>query len=143
MIFFIFHFSLPVSVGAQENDSKQNNLNTQIVKAVFSDFQTPIKQKRVILNFEGKKLGFKINPMTYIAAGMLFFYQNIISEQISANCTYEMSCSEYTKKCIEKYGLIKGALIGLHQLSCCVPMIENDYCDHKISINGKIINTIE
>lgn len=138
LFFVLCGFNSTFSV-AQDTLIQGENLNSLVLNSVFSEYSTPIKKKRVLLNLSNEKVNF----LTYMAAGMLFVYQNVISEQISANCTYEISCSEYTKKCIEKYGIIKGTFIGLHQLSCCVPKIEDDYCAHKISENGKIINVIE
>ncbi|MEN9998390.1 MAG: hypothetical protein RI922_1380 [Bacteroidota bacterium] len=84
----------------------------------------------------------KYNPFTYLAGGLLFVYQNVLSEQISANCNFEISCSEYTKRCINEYGLFKGTLVGLHQLSCCSPTIYKDYCEFQISENGKVKNEV-
>ncbi len=136
LIFCVFQCSY---LFTQDSIREERNLNELVLNSVFSEYSTPIKKKRVLLNLSNDN----VNYLTYMAAGMLFIYQNVISEQISANCTYEISCSEYTKKCIEKYGIIKGTLIGLHQLSCCVPKIEDDYCAHKLSKNGKILNTIE
>lgn len=127
------------SAYSQDSIPKSVSVNSLMIKSVFSDYSPSVPKKRVLLNLKNGKA----NPLTYLAAGMLFLYQNILSEQISADCSYQMSCSEYTKKCIEKYGIIKGTFIGLHQLSCCVPTIREDHCDHKVSEKGKVINGLE
>lgn len=139
--FLLFGF-VPVS-NCQELIESTENVNKMVIDEVFSFYQPKAEKKRILLNVKESKLGTRLNPLTYLAAGSLFIYQNVISEQISANCNYEISCSEYTKRCIGKYGLIKGTFLGLHQLTCCTPNINKDYCDYKISSNGKIINTIE
>ncbi len=121
----------------------QISLNDKIVRSTFEVYHTPKFKKRKILTIKDRSIWFKINPLTYVAAGSLYVYQTIFSEQISANCTYQISCSEYTKKCIEKYGLIKGSLIGLHQLSNCVAGNTDEHCEYKISKSKKIINEIK
>lgn len=129
ILFFNFCFS----------QNQTDSLQKQILNETFSNYTIPIHQKRKMLQFKNSKY----NPLNYLAGSLLYIYQNIISEQISANCIYEISCSEFTKKNIEKYGLIKGTLIGLHQLSCCQSNIDKEVCQHRINKNGKIINPIE
>jgi len=34
-------------------------------------------------------------------------------------CNFTPSCSEYTKQAIEKYGAIKGAILGLNRIKRC------------------------
>jgi putative component of membrane protein insertase Oxa1/YidC/SpoIIIJ protein YidD len=81
--------------------------------------------------------------LNYLAAGLLFFYQSILSEQIQADCTYEISCSNYTKQCINKDGFIIGSLKGLHQLNTCFPANIDDCPNYKVSTNLKIKNQVE
>jgi putative component of membrane protein insertase Oxa1/YidC/SpoIIIJ protein YidD len=50
--------------------------------------------------------------MNIIVGGMIYFYQNVISEQIQAGCSYEISCSQYLKLRIEKYGFVIGTFAG-------------------------------
>lgn len=120
-----------------------NKVSKKITTTVLAPYQTKVKPKRKLLNLEAAKITTKLNPLTYLAAGLMYTYQNVISEQISANCTYEISCSEMTKKSIEKHGLIQGTLIGLHQLTNCSPSILKDRCEFVISPDNKIINHVE
>ena len=101
-----------------------------------------LPKNRALLNSSESSARTKINPLTYLASGLLFVYQNLFSEQISAVCTYEISCSEMTKKSIEHHGLIKGTFIGLHQLTNCSSSILHDHENHVISDNDKIINSV-
>lgn len=41
--------------------------------------------------------------------------------KILGQCRHYPSCSEYTRRCVEKYGATKGILMGLKQLSACHP----------------------
>lgn len=120
---------------------KNVSINEQILTTLFSDYQDIKDNKRAFIAIQSTKA--KFNPFIYLAGGLLFMYQNLFSAQISANCVYETSCSEFTKKSIQKYGIIKGTFIGMHQLSCCTPSIHKDYCEHSVSESGKIINRIE
>lgn len=127
---------------AQENGSQ--TLPVAISKTIFPVYQSAQKApKRKLLDLQSAKLSTKLNPLTYLAAGLMFTYQNVISEHISANCSYEISCSEMTKKSIEYHGLIKGTLIGLHQLTNCSPGARYDHCEHAVSSENKILNRIE
>ena len=86
------------------------------------------------------KIKNKYNPISYIGAGALFVYQNIISEQIQASCTYHYSCSEFTKKSIENFGFIKGTFVGLNQLQSCVPGLKKETHPYFITSNFLIEN---
>ncbi|KKR08253.1 MAG: hypothetical protein UT32_C0002G0016 [Parcubacteria group bacterium GW2011_GWC2_39_14] len=65
----------------------------------------------------------------YIALKMIRFYQRTISFDHSPMkeffpggfCRYNPSCSEYTYKSIEKYGLIKGGFKGAWRIMRCNP----------------------
>ncbi len=137
IVFTFLSVILNASVNAQDHDSSRQLL----LNALFSDYKETKIEKRAFISFDSKEK--KRNPINYLAGSLLFMYQNVFSAQISANCVYETSCSEFTKKSIQKYGLIKGSFIGMHQLSCCTPTIHKDYCEHSISENGKIINRID
>lgn len=131
----IFTFSIGLSM------SQGNLTNQQLLTALFSDYKEIKIEKKAFIKPEVNNSNH--NPFLYLAGGLLFVYQNLFSAQISANCVYEISCSEYTKKSIQKHGIIKGSFIGMHQLSCCTPSIHKDYCEHSISESDKIINRIE
>jgi putative component of membrane protein insertase Oxa1/YidC/SpoIIIJ protein YidD len=61
----------------------------------------------------------KYNPVTLTFSGLMYFYQNILSSQIYAGCLYSPSCSEFSKKSIKEYGLIKGVFLSADRLSRC------------------------
>jgi putative component of membrane protein insertase Oxa1/YidC/SpoIIIJ protein YidD len=117
------------------------DFNDKVIKYTFSEYSTISKSKRKLLSVKEKSQ--KYNPLFYFAASGMFIYQNLFSEQISANCSYEISCSEYTKRSIEKFGLIKGVFFGLHQLSSCIPGVQEQHAEYMISVNNKIINEVK
>lgn len=66
----------------------------------------------------------KYNPLAYLGSSALFVYQNVVSEQIQATCSYQHSCSDFTKLCIRDYGFIKGSLMGINQILACMPALQ-------------------
>lgn len=45
----------------------------------------------------------------------------IITQLFGNACRFTPTCSEYTIEALEKYGFVKGALLGLKRLSKCHP----------------------
>lgn len=50
---------------------------------------------------------------------LLKFYKKNISEQVSANCAFEPSCSMFSFQCIKNIGVFKGLLLTADRLSRC------------------------
>ncbi len=64
--------------------------------------------------------------MIYIING----YQKHISSWLDLKgikCKYYPTCSEYTKQAIEKYGVIKGSLLGIKRILKCNPFSKGGY----------------
>ena len=111
LIFFLLNAGLAFG--------QNKNVSNELVKASFDKSYRTRSEKRKLLTFKKKYARF--NPINYLGAGLLFVYQNVMSEQIQADCTYKISCSEFTKLSIQEYGFIKGTLNGFNQLSECHP----------------------
>lgn len=56
-----------------------------------------------------------------IAIALINFYQLAISPRIGKHCKYYPTCSEYTKQAVDKYGIIKGSLLGIIRILKCNP----------------------
>lgn len=67
--------------------------------------------------------------MKHIAVAIIVLYQALVSpvfkQLFGESCRFQPTCSEYTKQMIRKYGIIKGSLLGLSQLSSCHPWARN------------------
>ena len=48
-------------------------------------------------------------------------YKAVLSPLLGRHCRYYPTCSEYMAQAIEKYGLIRGAGLGLKRLLRCHP----------------------
>ena len=61
---------------------------------------------------------------------LITMYQIIISplnKQLlgpQAGCRYRVTCSEYAKIVINKYGLIRGAILAVRRILSCQPFIK-------------------
>jgi len=49
------------------------------------------------------------------------FYQLAISPRIGSHCKYQPTCSEYMIQAVDKYGIIKGSLLGIIRILKCNP----------------------
>ncbi|MCX8094029.1 MAG: membrane protein insertion efficiency factor YidD [Candidatus Goldbacteria bacterium] len=61
---------------------------------------------------------------------LIFFinlYQKIISPYLPQSCRFYPTCSEYAKKAIYKYGVLKGTVKSIKRLFKCHPWHEGGY----------------
>lgn len=58
---------------------------------------------------------------------LIKFYQKGISPFLGRRCRFYPTCSEYTKQAIEKYGLFKGAYLGIRRILKCHPFHKGGY----------------
>lgn len=82
----------------------------------------------------------KYNPVSLAFGSLLYFYQNVLSQQISADCLYHPSCSEFSKLSIQEYGLMKGIFLSADRITRCnqisavdIHPLKIDYHIHKAS----------
>jgi uncharacterized protein len=47
------------------------------------------------------------------------FYRHTISEQISADCAFDLSCSRFSIHSIRRFGILKGGLLTADRLTRC------------------------
>lgn len=61
---------------------------------------------------------------------LIEWYQKNISkflESKNIRCKYYPTCSEYTKQAIEKYGILKGVILGAVRIVKCNPFSKGGY----------------
>jgi len=52
---------------------------------------------------------------------LIKIYQVLISPIFPATCRYQPTCSHYSKKALEKHGLLKGGKLALRRIFSCHP----------------------
>ena len=68
--------------------------------------------------------------MKNILLKFLDFYKKNISlwlESKNINCKFNPTCSEYTRQAIEKYGALKGTILGIYIILRCNPFSKGGY----------------
>ena len=68
--------------------------------------------------------------MKKILIKIIEWYQKHISLWLHHNhkkCKYYPTCSEYTKQAIEKYGVLKGCILGAVRILKCNPFSKGGY----------------
>lgn len=56
-----------------------------------------------------------------IVIAIIRFYQKFVSRYFGKRCIYYPTCSEYTRQAVDKYGIIKGSILGLKRILRCNP----------------------
>lgn len=56
-----------------------------------------------------------------VAIYIIKLYQKFLSPLLGRNCRYYPTCSEYTKQAVDKYGIIKGSILGIIRILKCNP----------------------
>jgi uncharacterized protein len=59
------------------------------------------------------------NDLKLLAKLAISFYQLFLSSQDGPTCTFSLSCSQYAKLAIERYGALKGLLMAADRLQRC------------------------
>lgn len=72
-------------------------------------------------------------PSKKVLMSLIKFHQKVISKKLSRfniNCCYDLSCSEYGKLAIIKYGAIKGGWKSINRIWKCRPSSYNSCVDY-------------
>ena len=65
--------------------------------------------------------------MKYVMMKGIRFYQKNLSALKWSRCPYTPTCSQYTLEAIEKYGALKGSLLGTWRILRCNPFTKGGY----------------
>ena len=68
--------------------------------------------------------------MKKICIHLIEWYQKYISkilESKNIKCKFYPTCSEYTKQAIQKYGAVKGSILGIWRILRCNPFSKGGY----------------
>lgn len=52
---------------------------------------------------------------------LIDIYKKYISPKIGNHCKYYPTCSQYVRQAVDKYGIIKGNILGIYRIIRCNP----------------------
>lgn len=129
--------------GGVQKPCEAQNVSADLDSAFSRNFSKPeVVRKPKFLFIPNKKV-IKYNPVSLSLGGLMYFYQKVISPQILTGCPYEISCSNYSKAVIDKYGLVKGIALTSYRLMRCNRLAAIDVNPLYINSSGKIIDDPE
>lgn len=84
-----------------------------------------------VMENHSKSIVAKVNPLTIVLKGAMLLYQNVLSPQLSKTCAYQITCSNFSKQAIAKFGIIKGMFLGADRLMRCnrIALLDLDFLD--------------
>jgi len=68
-----------------------------------------------------------MNPLKWLALGLIRFYQKFISPMLPPSCRFYPSCSHYTYEAIKIHGFFRGSWLGIRRISRCHPFNPGGY----------------
>lgn len=92
---------------------------------------------------DSKNVLVKYNPISLTFGGLMLFYQKVLSQQILSECPYEISCSNFSKAVIKRYGIIKGIALTADRLLRCNGIAAKDIGVYDLSPQMKIVDSPE
>ncbi|HCP23315.1 MAG: membrane protein insertion efficiency factor YidD [SAR202 cluster bacterium] len=60
--------------------------------------------------------------MKFAVLSLIWVYQRTLSPLLPTSCRFSPSCSHYSQEAVEKYGVIKGVMLGVKRLGRCRPL---------------------
>ena len=65
--------------------------------------------------------------MKRLALALIKSYKRHVSPLFPPSCRFYPTCSQYTMESIERYGFLKGGLLGLRRLLRCHPLSKGGF----------------
>ncbi|MCF8296718.1 MAG: membrane protein insertion efficiency factor YidD [Saprospiraceae bacterium] len=93
-----------------------------------------------LLKYKNNSFIRKYNPINLVFAASMFVYQRVVSPQISADCLYEISCSNFGKQSIYEFGLLKGIFLAADRLTRCNTMVVDEIPAYKYNSKTGLVN---
>lgn len=80
-----------------------------------------------------------VNPMYWVYKGGVSFYQAHISSQLSTSCIYETSCSRFSKKLFDEFGVFKAIFLSADRIGRCNRLTYSQTSRLSLNEEGKVI----
>jgi putative membrane protein insertion efficiency factor len=68
-----------------------------------------------------------MTPLARMAAGLIRLYQRVISPALPRRCKYHPTCSDYALQAVQRYGILRGAVLAGWRLLRCNPFSHGGY----------------
>ncbi len=79
------------------------------------------------------------NPFSASLKAAMYFYQHVLSEQLSKDCPYQVTCSNFSKLSVEHHGLLLGIIMTSDRLTRCSLFSFLDFQNYQsLDSSGKI-----
>lgn len=65
--------------------------------------------------------------MKFLVLDLLGVYKAVVSPFLPPACRFEPTCSEYAAQAVEKYGAVKGTLMGMKRILRCQPFCKGGH----------------
>ncbi|MCZ4694210.1 membrane protein insertion efficiency factor YidD [Ancylomarina euxinus] len=114
---FTFSFILCLCILTQAQSKESSNIQL-ILKTKTNTLNTKKPSREYIYKNEKSWLK-KYNPISLGFGSLLYLYQNVLSQQFSADCLYHPTCSDFSKDAIREYGLVKGIFLSSDRICRC------------------------
>ena len=124
ILVFIFYFS---KLNAQVDNDIQLIQNRKFYSEENFNYYQGQHNSQQIMQTGKKSFLQKINPVTLVLKGAMYAYQNCLSQQLSKQCPYEITCSNFAKLSIKDLGLIKGLVVSADRILRCNRISILDY----------------
>jgi putative component of membrane protein insertase Oxa1/YidC/SpoIIIJ protein YidD len=118
MVFFTFVIT-QISWAQNLNDDLQLISNKHFFTNEEFQYYQGQYNSAAVLQTKNRSFISKYNPVSITLKGAMFLYQNVLSPQLSKECPYEITCSNFCKESIREFGIAKGILIGADRLMRC------------------------
>ena len=108
----------------------------------FSYYHGTLNNK-YLLKLKSNKVSSKYNPFSIALKSAMYFYQHVVSEQLSKDCPYQVTCSNFGKLAIQHHGLFLGMIMTSDRLTRCSFFSFIDFqSQQSLDTNGKIIDLL-
>lgn len=88
--------------------SGRHSTRNGAMRSFFKGFHKIFRKSVRILTYPGKAA----------CISLISFYQRRLSRH---TCLYDPTCSEYTKRCINNWGVVAGIVLGIYRILRCNP----------------------
>jgi putative component of membrane protein insertase Oxa1/YidC/SpoIIIJ protein YidD len=126
-------------VKAQDVNYYQDILRAQAPEKAY---EPSVKHVSFLKSKSTKKLA-KYNPVNLVFVGLMYTYQRFLSAQFAAECPYELSCSNFSKAAINRYGLFKGIALSADRLMRCNEFLKYDITPVNLTHDNHLIDPLE